>query len=62
MTTRNLTNMLMPLEQRLTMMRATPFAVLYLTKGHNMDKSEILWAVACVFVFAFIGVLLAWRG
>jgi hypothetical protein len=26
------------------------------------DKSEILWAIACVFVFALIGVLLAWRG
>ena len=27
-----------------------------------MDKSEILWAVACLVVFAYIGVLLAWRG
>ena len=26
------------------------------------DKSEILWAIACFLTFAFIGVLLAWRG
>lgn len=26
------------------------------------DKSEILWAIACVLTFALIGVLLAWRG
>lgn len=25
-------------------------------------KKDILWAVACVLVFAYIGVLLAWRG
>jgi len=25
-----------------------------------MDKKEILWAIVCVIVFAFIGVLLAW--
>jgi hypothetical protein len=28
----------------------------------KQDKSEILWAIACVLTFAFIGVLLAWRG
>jgi hypothetical protein len=27
-----------------------------------MDKSEILWAIVCLAVFAYIGVLLAWRG
>jgi len=27
-----------------------------------MDKSEILWAIACVVAFAYIGVILAWRG
>ena len=26
------------------------------------DKSEILWAIACVIAFAYIGILLAWRG
>jgi hypothetical protein len=26
------------------------------------DKKEIFWAIACVLVFAFIGILLAWRG
>jgi len=26
------------------------------------DKSEILWGIVCVIVFAGIGVLLAWRG
>jgi hypothetical protein len=26
------------------------------------DKSEILYAIVCVIVFALIGVLLAWRG
>ena len=28
----------------------------------KQDKSEILWAIACVIVFALIGVMLAWRG
>jgi len=27
-----------------------------------MDKKEILWAIACVAVFAYIGFLLAFRG
>jgi len=27
-----------------------------------MNKTDILWAIACMAVFAFIGVLLAWRG
>jgi hypothetical protein len=27
-----------------------------------MDKSEIIWAIVCIAVFAYIGVLLAWRG
>jgi len=26
------------------------------------DKKEIIWAVVCLAVFAYIGVLLAWRG
>jgi hypothetical protein len=26
------------------------------------DKTEILWGIVCVIVFAFIGVMLAWRG
>jgi len=28
----------------------------------KIDKKEILWAIACVIVFAFIGFLLAYRG
>jgi hypothetical protein len=31
-------------------------------KGFKMDKKEIMYAIVCVAVFAFIGVLLAWRG
>jgi len=27
-----------------------------------MDKNEILWAVVCVIIFAYIGFLLAYRG
>jgi len=38
------------------------FAALCLTKGLNMDKSEILYGIVCVIVFALIGVMLAWRG
>jgi hypothetical protein len=38
------------------------FAVLCLTKGLNMDKSEILYGIVCIIVFAGIGVMLAWRG
>jgi hypothetical protein len=26
------------------------------------DKSEIIYGIVCVIVFALIGVLLAWRG
>jgi hypothetical protein len=28
----------------------------------KQDKSEILYSIVCVIVFALIGVLLAWRG
>jgi hypothetical protein len=28
----------------------------------KQDKSEILWGIVCVIVFAGIGVMLAWRG
>jgi len=28
----------------------------------KIDKSEILWGIVCVIVFAGIGVMLAWRG
>jgi hypothetical protein len=52
----------MRLGQPLTIKRAMPFAVLCLTKGLIMDKNEIVWAIVCVIVFAFIGVLLAYRG
>jgi len=27
-----------------------------------MDKKEILYAIVCLAVFAYIGVLLAWQG
>lgn len=58
----NLQNTLMHLERLLTKKKAMPCAALCLTEGHNMDKSEILYGIVCVIVFACIGVMLAWRG
>jgi NhaP-type Na+/H+ or K+/H+ antiporter len=62
MTMFNLQNTLMHLERLLTKKKAMHCAALCLTKGLNMDKSEMLYGIVCVIVFAFIGVLLAWRG
>lgn len=31
-------------------------------KGMIMDKTEIMWAIVTIVAFAFIGVLLAYRG
>jgi len=53
---------LMRLGRPLMTKKAMHSAALCLTKGLIMDKSEILWGIVCVIVFAGIGVMLAWRG